>query len=53
MSDNATPPGQPPGGSAGPAGPGEQPYVLWILVALALVMLLFIGIAIWAGAQTR
>ena len=43
-------PGEPPGNSAGPAGPGIGPYPLIILIVLAIALVIFVGIAIWIGS---
>lgn len=53
MADHSPPPGQPPGDSGGRPGPGQGLYVLWILVGLSAVLLLLLGIAVYAGSLAR
>lgn len=47
------PPGQPPGDSGGPPGRSTNAYPLYILLFLAIALVLFLAIAVWAGALSR
>ena len=53
MPDNHDVPGAPPGQSAGPSGRGVGPYPLLILLVVVVIFVLFLGIALWAGAAAR